>query len=325
MTSELTNRLFRVDEIDLNSLLYNGVEISNYRISSEIESESYSDIVGDYRVEITPSMFDENGVCEFKRSALLPDIKGYQFVSKDTYVTADLEADIDYYVAPNGSDTNHGRSRDYPKRSINTIPTGSKIMLLNGSYSATTLMKRDTNGVTETERYCTYTLIGETKNGVTVNCTQYFYDSYYNGSLETTYRDMYRLNLYNFTIRFTASTGYISYPYYYNTGVYRYIYSYNMRYIATSSISMFTRQTSRWRSYEYNSTYVNTSRVSYGYWYNYTDSQYDYSPISTNYTQPLFTINGNSENDNYYDIKDNKLTINTTNTDFKKITIDLWV
>ena len=50
-------------------------------------------------------------------------------------VAKDFNVKFDYYISPNGKNTNHGRTPEFPKFDFTGIPRNSKVLLLPGVYN----------------------------------------------------------------------------------------------------------------------------------------------------------------------------------------------
>ena len=57
----------------------------------------------------------------------------------EKYLNAAYMNEFDYFIAPNGNDSNNGRTILTPKATVVNCPTGSKILLLPGEYNASIL------------------------------------------------------------------------------------------------------------------------------------------------------------------------------------------
>ena len=62
----------------------------------------------------------------------------------EKYLNAAYMNEFDYFIAPNGNDSNNGRSILTPKATVASCPAGSKILLLPGEYDASILVNMAT-------------------------------------------------------------------------------------------------------------------------------------------------------------------------------------
>ena len=121
----------------------------------DISSIDYSSKVVDYRFIFFPQRHKGNEQAGKNKLSNLPTIPKLQnYFEKgnnvsgcsidpkvpeeeiEKYLNATYLNEFDYFIAPNGNDSNSGRSFDDPKKTVASCPAGSKILLLPGEYGS---------------------------------------------------------------------------------------------------------------------------------------------------------------------------------------------
>ena len=121
----------------------------------DISSIDYSSKVVDYRFIFFPQRHKGNEQAGKNKLSNLPTIPKLQnYFEKgnnlsgcsidpkvpeeeiEKYLNAVYMNEFDYFIAPNGNDSNSGRSIYAPKKTVASCPAGSKILLLPGEYGS---------------------------------------------------------------------------------------------------------------------------------------------------------------------------------------------
>lgn len=125
----------------------------------DISSIEYSSKVVDYRFIFFPQRHKGNEQAGKNKLSNLPTIPTLQsYFEKgnnlsgcsidpkvpeeeiEKYLNVAYMNEFDYFIAPNGNDSNSGRRIDLPKKTVASCPAGSKILLLPGEYDASILV-----------------------------------------------------------------------------------------------------------------------------------------------------------------------------------------